>query len=125
MDQSNSKIITVSFAAGAALIGLSIHLLIVAFAGAFGWVARMADSNLVRHVLPVAIGIAIFLVLRLNKSAVVWGEEVIAEIKKVVWPSRKDTTAMTIVVVVMVLISSVIVTSFDFVSGYAVNLLVK
>lgn len=125
MEQTNSKIITLSLASASALVGLTLHLLLVAFAGAFGFVARLIDSNLVRHGLPVLVAVAMFLALQFNRKVLDWAEEVISEIKKVVWPSRKDTTAMTIVVVIMVLISSIIVTSFDFVSGYAVNLLVK
>jgi preprotein translocase subunit SecE len=55
----------------------------------------------------------------------VWGDEVILEIKKVIWPSRKDTVAMSIVVVVMVIISGLIVSSFDFISGYLINFMMK
>lgn len=125
MDNTNSKIMTFSFALFSALLGLTFHLLIKAFAGAFGIVARMADSDLVRHFLPVIIGLVVFAILQLNPRVKTWADEVISEIRKVVWPSQKDTTAMTMVVCVMVLISSVIVTSFDFVSGYFINWLMR
>ncbi len=125
MDKTNSKVLTLSFAIAAALTGLTSNLLIKSFSGAFGFVAKMADSDLVRHGLPVALGLAVFFVLQFNSRVLVWGESVVQEVRKVVWPSQKDMTAMTIVVVVMVLISSVIVTSFDFVSGYVINGLMK
>ena len=121
MDKTNSKILTLSFALFAGLSGLTISLLIKSFSGAFGIVAKLADSDLVRHGVPVAVALAIFLVLQFNSKILAWGDDVVLEIRKVVWPSQKDLTAMTIVVVVMVLISSVIVTSFDFVSGYVIN----
>lgn len=125
MDKTNSKILTLSFAIAGALTALTLHLLIKAFAGAFGIVARAADSDLVRHALPVAVGIGLFIALQFNSKVLAWGEEVVTEVRKVVFPSRKDTTAMTIVVVIMVLISSVIVSSFDLISGYFINQFIR
>lgn len=125
MEKTNSKILTVSFVIAAFLVGLTASLLIKAFAGAFGVVARAADSDLVRHVLPVGLGLIVFLVLQFNPRVSTWGEEVVSEIRKVVWPTRKDTTAMTIACVIMVLISSVIISSFDLISGFLINILMK
>jgi len=125
MDKTNSKVLTLSFATVAALLGFTLHLLIKSFAGAFGIVARMADSDLIRHGVPVALGLLVFVLLQFNPRVLTWGDEVVLEIRKVVWPSQKDLVAMTIVVVVMVLISSLIVTSFDFVSGYIITALMK
>ncbi len=117
MDKSISKILTLSFALAGALVGVTISLLMRAFAGAFGVVARLTDADIVRHGLPVAIGFAVFALLQFNPKVRTWGEEVVVEVKKVVWPSRKDTVAMTIVVLIMVAISSVIITGFDGVSA--------
>ncbi|KYG61992.1 preprotein translocase subunit SecE [Bdellovibrio bacteriovorus] len=125
MEKANSKILTISFAIAAILVGLTTSLLIKAFAGAFGVVARAADSDIVRHGVPVALGLVVFAVLQFNPKVMSWGEEVVSEIRKVVWPSRKDTTAMTIACVVMVLISSVIISSFDLISGFFINYLMK
>ncbi|XGC80109.1 preprotein translocase subunit SecE [Bdellovibrio bacteriovorus] len=125
MEKTNSKILTISFAVAAFLAGLTISLLIKAFAGAFGVVARFADSDIVRHGLPVAVGFVVFAVLQFNPKVLAWGEDVVTEVRKVVWPSRKDTTAMTIACVVMVLISSVIISSFDLISGFFINFLMK
>lgn len=125
MDKTNSKILTLSFAIVGAILGFTAHLLLKSLSAAFGIVARMSDTDLVRHGLPVAIGLVAFSVLQFNPKVLTWGEEVVVEIRKVVWPSRKDTTAMTIVVVIMVLISSVIVTGFDLASGSILKLLMN
>lgn len=125
MEKANSKILTISFASAAILVGLTLSLLIKAFAGAFGIVAKLADSDLIRHGLPVVMGFAVFAALQFNPRVLAWGEEVVVEIRKVVWPSRKDTTAMTIACVIMVLISSVIISSFDLISGFFINYLMK
>lgn len=117
MDKTNSKILTLSFAAAGATVGITISLLIRAFSGAFGVVARLTDADIVRHGLPVAIGFLVFALLQFNPKVLSWGEEVVVEVRKVVWPSRKDTTAMTIVVLIMVAISSVIITGFDGISA--------
>lgn len=125
MDNTNSKILTLSFAIAGAIIGFTVHLLVKSLSAAFGVVARMSDSDVIRHGLPVAAGLIAFAVLQFNPQVRNWGEEVAVEIRKVVWPSRKDTTAMTIVVVIMVLISSVIVTGFDLASGSILKLLMN
>lgn len=125
MEKANSKILTISFAIAGILLGLTVSLLIKAFAGAFGVVARAADSDFVRHGIPVVAGFALFAALQFNPKVISWAEEVVTEIRKVVWPSRKDTTAMTIACVVMVLVSSVIVSSFDVISGFFINYLMK
>ena len=66
MDKTNSKVLTLSFAAVGAIIGFTISLLIRAFSGAFGVVARLTDSDLVRHGFPVLVGFAVFAFLQFN-----------------------------------------------------------
>lgn len=125
MENSNSKIVTISFLTIAALIGFTVATLLQVFSGAFGFVARAMEMDLVRHGLPITIAVALFLYLQLNKGILTWADEVIAEIKKVVWPPIKDTRGMTIIVLVMVFISSIIVSSFDMFSGFVLNQLMK
>lgn len=121
MDKTNSKVLTLSFAIAAAIGGVTFHLLVKSFAAAFGVIARMSDSDLVRHFLPVIVGFVIFAALQFNKKVLVWGEEVVVEIKKVVWPSQKDVTTTTTAVVIMVMISSVVISSFDILSAYVLK----
>lgn len=125
MDNTNKKIISFSFLLASAIVALSFHLLVKAFAGAFGVVARYASNDFVTHILPALIGIILFAVLQFNSKIMVWADEVATEMRKIVWPSNKDTTAMTIVVCIMVIISSVIVSIFDFLSTYVVNAFLK
>lgn len=125
MDKANSKILTLSFAIAAIILAFTLQILITSFAGAFGVVARMADSDFVRHILPALIGVVVFLVLQFNSKILTWGDEVVMEIRRVVWPSRKDTTAMTIVTIIMVIISGILIASFDFISGYILNFVMR
>lgn len=125
MEKTNSKVLTLSFAIAAFLVALTLSLLITAFSGAFSIIARAADSDLFRHGLPVITGLILFSVLQFNPKVLAWGDEVVSEVKKVVFPSRKDTTAMTIVVLIMVLISSIIIFSFDFISAKLIQQIIR
>ncbi len=125
MDKTNSKILTLSFVAFSALIGFTLSTLLKVFSGAFGPIAKAMNYDLFRHGLPVVVALTLFAYLQFNKNVLTWSDEVIAEIKKVVWPPVKDTRGMTIIVIVMVLISSVIVSVFDMFSAFVLNQLMK
>lgn len=125
MENTNSKIITACLGLAALILGVTLHLLLKAFAGAFGVVARLLDYDLVRHGVPIAAGLILFGVCQFHPKIRAWAEEVVVEVRKVVFPSRKDTVAMTISVIVMVLISSVIITVMDWASGVGLSSLIN
>ena len=60
MDKTNQKIMTLSFVAFSALIGLSLSLLLKTFAASFAVVARIHSIDLVKHGLPVGVAILLF-----------------------------------------------------------------
>ena len=51
--------------------------------------------------------------------------DVTAELEKVTWPSRKETYAATVVVIVTVTIASIILWGFDTVWGHLATLVMK
>lgn len=124
MENDNKKIITVSFAVAALLAAYVSNVIIDTLKVTVGFLAQLLSGDLVTHGVPVVVGLGVFIALQFNKKVVQGADEVVVEIRKVVWPSRKDTTAMTIVVCVMVLISGVAFGVFDIVSSYVVNLMV-
>ncbi len=121
----NAKLVTFSFLVFSFIIGFTVSTLFKALSGAFSIMAKLNGYDLFKHGVPVLLALSIFLYLQLNSGVLTWADEVIGEIKKVVWPSGKDTRGMTIVVVVMVLISSVIIVSFDWLSGITINTIIK
>ena len=125
MDKTVSKIVTLSFLAFSILVGFTVSTLLKVFSGAFGPVAKAMNYDLFKHGLPVALTLALFIYLQFNSRILAWADEVIIEIRKVVWPPNKDVRGMTIIVVIMVLISSVIVSFFDMFSGFVLNQLMK
>jgi len=103
VDSANKKIITMSFVALAFIIWLIAGVLLDTLAATFGFVRRATDSDLVRHGVPVGLAMLTFAILQFNPSILTWADEVVVEIKKVVWPSRRDTSAMTTVVCIMLI----------------------
>jgi len=69
--------------------------------------------------------LAVGLILYRNEKSNRLVTEVVSELAKVTWPSRKETYASTIVVVVTSLIAAAIVGSFDFVWSAITDLLYK
>lgn len=124
MDKDNRKIITLSFVIAAFLTYLVVQVVLEALASTFGVVARFYAQDIVKHGLPVASGAILFFALQFNKKVVKWADEVIVEVRKVVWPSRRDTVAMTIVSCVMLLLAGVLLGVFDFLSGSLVQTIV-
>ncbi len=125
MEKSNGKIITVSFVLAAFLTSVILEVIENALAVNIGWVARWRTDAFVQHGLPVAVGILTFLCLQFNRKFVQWADDVVGEVRKVVWPSQKETTGMTVVCCVMLLVAGGWFGLFDYVSGSLIKMIVK
>jgi len=83
---------------------------LVLFAGIGGYY-YLGDKALVVRVLAVLGGfvaaIAIALQTETGRSAAAFAREALVELRKVVWPTRKETAQVTMVVVAMVLFMAV------------------
>ena len=123
--QDNKKAITISFVAGAMLIGLVTHLMMTLLAQDFSWASRLESNELASNVIPVVVGGLVFVILQFNKATYDFMDGVVSELMKVVWPSRKDTGMMTIVVVVCLIISGVVVGVYDTVWAFVINKIIK
>jgi preprotein translocase subunit SecE len=123
--QATKKIITISFLAAALLTYVVVNVLFKSFAGAFGVVQRVYSIDLVSHGLPVLLAAVVFGVLQFNSRVVEWAEDVVLEVSKVVWPSQKDTVAMTMVVCIFVTIASLLLILIDFIAHHLVQLIIQ
>ncbi len=121
MDQTNKKIITVSFLTAGALAAYVLSAVMQLLEASVSFFARLAENELFTHGLPVATGILVFVYLQFNSKTHKWAEEVIVEIRKMVWRTQKDTVAVTIAVCIMVIISGLVLGLLDFVSGKVIN----
>ncbi|MGZ6480342.1 MAG: preprotein translocase subunit SecE [Bdellovibrionales bacterium] len=124
-EKSNESFISTAFAFGGILVYFIVSVLLEVAAGTFGVVARFRSNEVVQHGLPVGLGLATFLVLFMNKKTHAWADECVTEVRKVVWPSRKDTIAMTMVCCVMVLVSGVAFGIFDFFASQLIKIFVN
>lgn len=123
MEQNNKKIITVLFAIAATLIAYILSTAIELLSAMSGTVARYTQSDFVQHALPVVVGIGLFLYFQLNTKIKTWGDEVVTEIRKVVWRSMKETTQLTIVVCILLVIVGAFLALVDITSAKIVNYL--
>lgn len=124
-EKSNQNIISFSFViAGFIAFGVT-YTVFEILAEAFGAVARLRAQEVFKQGLPVAVGFAVFLALFLNPKIYVWADECVGELRKVVWPSRKDTIAMTTVCCVMVVVAGIGFGVFDFFASQLIKVFVR
>ena len=106
-----------------------IKLLLAALvlAGAFVAFYALSDMALVFRVLGllVAVVIAGFIaaMTEVGKRAVAFTRGAIIEVRKVVWPTRKETVQTTIMVMAMVVLVGIILWVFDWFLTWGVKLL--
>ncbi len=124
-EKSNESLVNTAFAGLGILAYFITSTLLEVFAGTFGAVARIRNIAAVQHGLPVGVGIVVFLVLFTNKKIHNWADECVTEVRKVVWPSRKDTFAMTMVCCVMVLVAGMGFGIFDFLASQLIKVFVN
>ena len=125
MENDNKKLITLSFVVMAALTYSVIRVIFQALAVSFGVVGKYWAITSVQHGLPLVVAVVTFGVLQFNPKIVAWGDEVFVEVKKVVWPSKKDTIAMTVVSCVMLLIAGLVLGVFDFSSNQIIKMILS
>jgi preprotein translocase subunit SecE len=77
------------------------------------------------YVMILGIGVATIgtFVLWRKKDTFAKATDIVAELSKVTWPTRKETSAATIVVIVTVIISSIFLGLFDMVWSWATGVI--
>ena len=125
MESSNQKYITLCFVATAIAGAYVMSVFLDILSRTWVLFARHLQGDFIVHGIPVTAGIILFFSLQFNPRVVKWADEVIMEVQQVVWPSRKDTLAMTFVVTVMLIISGILLGAFDLISNYIVNYVIN
>ena len=125
MEKQNKKIVTFSFVLVGFVTYYVVNVLFQSFASSIGVIGKYWSIVQIQHGLPVGLGILMFILLQFNAKVRFWGNEVVVEIRKIVWPSRKDTMAMTIVSCVMLLVSAAVLGLFDAVSTELVKFILE
>lgn len=97
---------------------------ILVFVGVYGNHYFAAESVLYRAVALVALGlVAGFVALQTEKGKAFWAllKEARIEIRKVVWPTRTETTQTTLIVVAVVLVMALILWGLDTLLGWIIS----
>ena len=88
-----------------------------------------APGETMTTLVPFALGLAVaagaFVAVKRNEAANRFGNEVVMELRKVVWPTRKEVTGTTTAVLVLVIITAFILFLFDKIFGYLVTVLIR
>lgn len=125
MEKTINKIMMVSFVCGAFMVGYTVNVLNALLSSSWGTYARIVDGKLVSDLMPIVFGLAFFAYMVSSTKVKTWAQEVIVEVSKVVWPSRKDTTAMTIFVCFFMILSGILLGLFDFFSSQVIQAIIE
>lgn len=117
----NLKIVTVSFIALSFLMAFVIRVIFETLSVAFGFFANFYSMDVFRHGVPIFFGVGSFVFFQLNKSYQKLADEVVTEVKKVVWVGKKELYSMTTLVSVILIVSGVVLGLFDLIAGTGVR----
>jgi preprotein translocase subunit SecE len=67
----------------------------------------------------ITVGVVVALLAWRNKNTFTKATEITMELKKVTWPTRKETSAATVVVIVTVIIAAIFLGVFDLIWSWA------
>jgi preprotein translocase subunit SecE len=103
-----NKFVHLTFAVGALLAAF-----VISRAVDWGWSYFTKPNDLVVNLLAIVVAGGAAIATYRNERAYSSIVEVTRELEKVTWPTRKETSAATVVVLVTVMISAIILSSFD------------
>lgn len=124
-DKTNRKVMMISFVTAGFLALIVSRVLFDTLGGMFAPVERLRSIEGLKHGIPLVIAFATFLSLQLNPKIREWADEVISEIRKIVWPSQRDTVAQTVAVCVMVVVAGLGLSVIDYVSSMLIKWIVN
>lgn len=113
MENQRQKFVLISFLAGAALFGYLILILLFQAAGTFDLEARIPHFDLVVRGISVFSGLVLYIYFYKSERVNQFMNEVVAELARVTWPTQKETSNATVVVLIMVTISGVFLGGMD------------
>ena len=124
-EKNNQSLVNFGFVIAGFLTYYVVAVMFETLAATFGPVQQFRSIEAAKHGLPVGLGLLVFLVLFFNPKVQIWGDEVVSEVKKVVWPSRKDTIAMTMVCCVMCIVAGIGFGIFDFFASQLIKVFIN
>ena len=106
---------------------IKLSFALVLLLGAVGGFYVFSDQSLLIRVVGILIvfGISVAIALQtvMGQSAWSFSKEARTEVRKVVWPTRKETTQTTLIVLVVVIIMSLLLWALDSILAWVVRAL--
>jgi len=115
MESQHQKWVNLSYLALAALVGYVVFAMGLKISGIYDIEARVKNFELVLRGASLLAGGLLFLILYRNQKTNEFMNDVVGELTRVTWPTQKETTSATFIVIVMVLISGVVLGLLDYV----------
>jgi len=117
----NLKIVTISFVIFSFLLAYVAKVIFETLSIAVGFFATYYSMDVFRHGVPITVGLLVFIFLQFRENYRVLADEVVTEVRKVVWPSKKELYSMTTVVCIILVVSGLVLGLFDLVAGTGVR----
>lgn len=117
----NLKIVTVSFVLLSFLAAFVVRVLFETLSVAFGFFANYYSMDLFRHGVPIFAGVACFVFFQVSSQYRKLADEVVTEVRKVVWVGKTELYSMTVLVSVILIVSGIALGFFDLVAGAGVR----
>lgn len=115
MENQYQKWVNLSYLALAALVGYVFFALSLKIVGAYDLEARVRDIDLIVRGVSLGLGGLLFLLLYRNEQANQFMNEVMIELSRVTWPTQKETTSATAIVIIMVILSGIVLGVLDYI----------
>lgn len=114
METQHQKWVTVSYVAAAALLSFVLFEVSQKVVGAYDLEARLRNIDLMVRGFSIFVGLSSFFLLYRNDKVNQFMSEVVVELSRVTWPTQKETTSATLLVVIMVLVSGMVLGFLDY-----------
>lgn len=114
MENQYQKWVNLSLVAVGILLAFIFHELTMRIVSLYDLETRVKNVDLIVQGISLALGCLTFVILRRHPVANQFTNEVVEELSRVTWPTQKETSSATVVVIIMVLISGVILGALDY-----------
>ena len=125
MNSAHQRVVNICYVAFAVLIATVLFALLSRLSASYDLESKLRSIEFVIRGGSVAIGGLIFFVLFRSRAANEFMNEVVSEfMTKVSWPTQKETTTSTLVVLVTVVIAGFVLGLFDSIWSYILRKLI-
>ena len=104
-------------------LAVAVLLVIAGIAGFYHYADQALLYRVLGLLVVVGVAIAIALTSQPGMATLSFGRSAVLEVRKSVWPSRRETTQTTLIVMVMVVLVGIMLWLFDMFLLWAVKLL--